>query len=176
MSKEKLLLTIRKLKKEEVPDLQRLETLIFGEGWSIESLQNDMENENSCYLGAFHNGKLVGYMAAWFIVDEAHINAMGIDTGFQGYGIGKMLVWKMLQIAQKNGCRWATLEVNEKNIPARKLYEMFGFKCISRRKDYYKKGEDALIMWIRNIQWKPRFKLMEKIRKEWERKLCLSSE
>ena len=38
------------------------------------------------------------------------------------------------------------LEVNENNIKALKLYKKIGFEEISKRKNYYGKNEDAIIM------------------------------
>ena len=39
-----------------------------------------------------------------------------------------------------------TLEVNENNLPAQKLYEKYKFKNLGIRKNYYKNGENAIIM------------------------------
>ena len=38
------------------------------------------------------------------------------------------------------------LEVRESNYPAINLYEKSGFKEVSRRKNYYKDGETAIVM------------------------------
>ena len=46
----------------------------------------------------------------------------------------------------KNGIETLHFEVNEKNEPAIKLYENFGFKNLGIRKNYYKGQFDAYIM------------------------------
>ena len=37
------------------------------------------------------------------------------------------------------------LEVSVNNIPAQKCYKSFGFTSIGVRKDYYSKGDDAIL-------------------------------
>ena len=37
------------------------------------------------------------------------------------------------------------LEVSSSNLPAQKLYEKMGFVCQGERKDYYTKGDDAVL-------------------------------
>ena len=45
-----------------------------------------------------------------------------------------------------------TLEVRAGNEPAKKLYEGLGFSEAGIRKGYYEdNGEDALIMWLRDV-------------------------
>jgi hypothetical protein len=56
------------------------------------------------------------------------------------------------------------------------MYESFGFTVIGRRKSYYNKGEDAIVMWVGHIQGREFHERMKKIRMEWEEKICLSWE
>jgi ribosomal-protein-alanine N-acetyltransferase len=45
-----------------------------------------------------------------------------------------------------------TLEVRVGNVAAQGLYQRFGFAPVGVRKNYYAEtGEDALIMWVRDI-------------------------
>jgi ribosomal-protein-alanine N-acetyltransferase len=50
------------------------------------------------------------------------------------------------------GVRHLTLEVRVGNDPAQGLYRRFGFAPVGVRKNYYAEtGEDAIIMWVRDI-------------------------
>ena len=50
-------------------------------------------------------------------------------------------------IALERGAREATLEVRLSNLPARRLYEKFGFRPVGLRPRYYTDdNEDALVM------------------------------
>jgi ribosomal-protein-alanine N-acetyltransferase len=45
-----------------------------------------------------------------------------------------------------------TLEVRVSNTPAKTLYQQFGFAPVGVRRNYYvETGEDAIVMWARDI-------------------------
>ena len=53
---------------------------------------------------------------------------------------------KLIKICEQKNISNITLEVNENNIYAIKLYEKFDFKEIGRRKKYYNGIDTAIIM------------------------------
>jgi hypothetical protein len=62
-------------------------------------------------------------------------------------GIGERLLLALLDLAAARGAHEATLEVRPSNLPARRLYEKYGFKVVGVRPRYYSdNNEDALIM------------------------------
>ena len=176
METGKLKIKIRNLTPYDITNIKEVEKLCFEVLWPPESFKKEMNNDVSVFIGTEIGNRLVGYMGAWIIVDEAHITTVAVDPSFRGKGIGKLLVWSMMNICVARECAWATLEVRVNNTPACSLYESFGFKTISVRKKYYETGEDANVMILRHIL-KPEFReKMEKIKKEWEENLCLSWE
>ena len=176
METGKLNITVRNLTPGDIPAIKAVEKQCFKTPWPFDSFENEMNNNSSVFIGAFNEDRLAGYMGSWIIVDEAHITTVAVDPEFRGIRMGKLLVWCMLDICIRRECIWATLEVNDHNTPARKLYEHFGFKTISKRKDYYGKGEDAHIMMLHHILRKNFLERKQEIRKEWEENLCLSWE
>jgi hypothetical protein len=52
----------------------------------------------------------------------------------------------LLDQAIQRGAALSTLEVRVGNAPARRLYEKLGFEEVGERRNYYRDGEDALIM------------------------------
>jgi ribosomal-protein-alanine N-acetyltransferase len=61
--------------------------------------------------------------------------------------VGERLILALLEIAVARRAREATLEVRLSNMPARRLYEKYGFRPVGIRPRYYSdNGEDALIM------------------------------
>ena len=61
--------------------------------------------------------------------------------------IGERLLLALLDLAVERGAHEATLEVRLSNLPARRLYEKFGFRPVGLRPRYYSdNNEDALIM------------------------------
>jgi ribosomal-protein-alanine N-acetyltransferase len=91
---------------------------------------------------------VAGYCAAWFIVDEVHINNLAVRPQCRCRGYGGALLQHVLAEAFQAGLRRATLEVRRSNEAARRLYERFGFRIAGVRRDYYSHPtEDALILW-----------------------------
>jgi hypothetical protein len=83
----------------------------------------------------------------WLLVDEAHITTFATRRAWRRQGIGERLLLAMLDLAAARGAHEATLEVRPSNLPARRLYEKYGFKVVGTRTRYYSdNNEDALIM------------------------------
>ena len=61
-------------------------------------------------------------------------------------GIGSKLLNKIFEIAKEKNAQTITLEVNEKNLPAIRLYQKFGFEQTGLRKKYYHNMYNAIIM------------------------------
>ena len=84
--------------------------------------------------------------------DEAHVNNIAVDPAWQGRGLGAVLLFDLVRTALDRGARHLTLEVRVGNEPALALYRRFGMAPVGVRPNYYPEtGEDALIMWARDI-------------------------
>jgi ribosomal-protein-alanine N-acetyltransferase len=83
----------------------------------------------------------------WLMVDEGHIITFAVHPAWRRQHIGGRLLLAFLDLATDRGAHEATLEVRLSNLPARRLYERFGFRPVGLRPRYYSdNGEDALIM------------------------------
>jgi [ribosomal protein S18]-alanine N-acetyltransferase len=92
--------------------------------------------------------KIIGCGCFWEILEEAHITLLMIHPDFQGFGLGQLLLYALLNDAVSRKLERATLEVRISNEAAIALYKKFGFQIAGRRKNYYKTtNEDALILW-----------------------------
>ena len=61
-------------------------------------------------------------------------------------GIATQILTKLINIAKSLKYTSVTLEVNENNTNAIKLYEKFSFIKLGIRKKYYKNTDNAIIM------------------------------
>ena len=89
---------------------------------------------------------LLAYGGFWLLLDEAHIATIATHPKWRGCGLGLWLMLALLDTAIERGAVVATLEVRVGNAPARRLYEKLGFEEVGERRNYYRDGEDALIM------------------------------
>jgi ribosomal-protein-alanine N-acetyltransferase len=91
--------------------------------------------------------RLAGYIVARETAGELHINNVAVREEYRRRGIGRSLLWKILEEARNLGVTAAFLEVRSSNRPAQALYEQCGFRAISRRSNYYTDPpEDAVVM------------------------------
>ena len=96
---------------------------------------------------------VAGFVGTWYMVDEAHIVAIGVRNEFRGFGIGELMLIAAIEQAIQLESRVVTLEVRVSNFVAQNLYKKFGFTERGVRKSYYTDNrEDALIMTTDTIQ------------------------
>jgi ribosomal-protein-alanine N-acetyltransferase len=89
---------------------------------------------------------LLAYGGFWLLLDEAHIATIATHPRWRGCGLGLWLMLALLDEAIRRGAALSTLEVRVGNASARRLYEKLGFEEVGERPNYYRDGEDALIM------------------------------
>jgi ribosomal-protein-alanine N-acetyltransferase len=89
---------------------------------------------------------LLAYGGFWLLLDEAHIATIAAHPSWRGCGLGQWLMLALLDAGIERGAVLATLEVRVGNAPARGLYQKLGFEEVGERYNYYRDGEDALIM------------------------------
>ncbi|MGQ4892681.1 MAG: GNAT family N-acetyltransferase [Candidatus Njordarchaeia archaeon] len=80
------------------------------------------------------------------IVEKGHVFSIAVLPEYRGRGIGSALLAIGFSTMFKKGLEEIYLEVRVSNIPAIRLYELFGMKVVGVVKAYYADGEDANIM------------------------------
>ena len=118
----------------------------FDDFWNVNTLEEELINENSYYLVAKIENQIIGFAGIKSVLDEADIMNIVTKKDKRNLGIGSALLEKLLNDAKAKEIKKITLEVNESNISAIHLYKNFGFKEISIRENYYNKTDNALIM------------------------------
>jgi ribosomal-protein-alanine N-acetyltransferase len=128
--------------------VQEIERRSFRTPWPAHAYRTELEtNRLATYVVARIDGRVVGYGGMWVMVDEAHITTFAVDPDFRRQRIGERLLLALLDVARQRNAREATLEVRLSNLPARRLYEKYGFRPVGLRPRYYSDdNEDALIM------------------------------
>ena len=118
-------MVISRMKTEDVTDAARIEEKIFSTPWSEQSFLEALEQEYTVFFAAKKKEHCVGYIGAYFAVDEAEIT----------------------NVAAGRGTHSIFLEVRCSNTGAIALYQKMGFSiCGTRRGFYEKPKEDAYVM------------------------------
>lgn len=135
--------------KMTVSDLDEISDILFSDFddfWTYNIFKNELENENSKYIVAKVEDKIVGFAGIWIAIDEAHITNIVTKKSFRQNGIGTKLLDNLIKLSKSLNINSITLEVKESNLPAGILYEKAGFEVVGIRKKYYNNLENAIIM------------------------------
>lgn len=118
----------------------------FDDFWNFEIFKEELANNNSMYLVLRYENEIVSFGGIKIILDEADIMNIVTKKNKRNQGFAKFLLNELITIAEEQNCKTITLEVDENNLPAIKLYKDFEFKEVGKRKNYYKNGNTAILM------------------------------
>jgi ribosomal-protein-alanine N-acetyltransferase len=147
-------LTIRKMTLEDVPSVIDLDQKSFSLPWPERSFRFELSANpaSRCWVAEL-DGKIVGMIVVWLIIDEAHVATIATHPDFRRRGIGTKLLSHTLRLMMEEGARSSFLEVRESNFSAQEMYRKFGYEASGRRPRYYKdNNEDAILMNLASLE------------------------
>lgn len=111
----------------------------------ISDKKDILENNNpfSKYLVYIDNSEIIGFCYYYDIYEKLEIAYIFVREDKRNNKIASKLLEYLIDNNQDK--ENITLEVNENNISAIKLYEKFGFVNVAKRKSYYN-GIDGILM------------------------------
>ncbi len=134
---------------EDLDAVMEIERQAFPQPWTPGLFLHELKLPFSkTILARVANGsqRVLGYVCRWLVGDEAHILNLAVHPERRRVGIGRALIELVLQEAQQQGARTVTLEVRRENTTALALYRSLGFTERGVRRNYYGRGQDAIIM------------------------------
>jgi ribosomal-protein-alanine N-acetyltransferase len=135
---------------DEIDAVLAIEEASFTNPWSRDMYLAELKNEGVSffYLARDNGRRVVGFCSFWRVLDELHINNLAVVPEIRRQGVASALLERVIAEGARFGIRRAMLEVRESNVPARQLYEKFGFEVAGTRSKYYTNPiEDALVLW-----------------------------
>ena len=141
---------IRRMTEADIEAVSNLEVQIYPEPWSVGVFHDEFGQANRIYYVAEGNSGIGGYGGVMVLEQDAHITTLAVSPAARKQGLGKRMMLELVDAALDAGAKHLTLEVRVSNLPARDLYQRFGFAPVGVRKNYYA-TEDALVMWAIDI-------------------------
>ncbi len=139
-------MTVRPWLFSDIKEILIIEKECFKDAWSMEMLA-DLFLSNGFYgLVCEDGGKIVGYIAVKYVLDEGEINLVAVKKQSQRKGVATLLLNTAEKELKEKGVNKLFLEVRRSNLNAQALYEKCNYKYIAVREKYYNGLEDALIM------------------------------
>ena len=129
-------------------DVAQIESVSFSTPWSENLFALSLADtvNQSCFT-ALVDGKVGGYIILLHYFDEGELLNIATSPEMRKNGIAKKLMDKMISVMKEKEINRILLEVRESNVPAKTLYESYGFSSIAVRKNYYSKPtENAIVM------------------------------
>jgi [ribosomal protein S18]-alanine N-acetyltransferase len=119
----------------------------FHRGWSDGEFEQLLIDRNVVAHRATVGSNLVGFILSRLAADEAEILSVAVASSRRGKGLARRLLDLNLRRLAGLGTHAVFLEVDEGNVPARRLYQRAGFRDVGRREGYYTgKSAAALIL------------------------------
>lgn len=116
-------------------------------GWSLEMVARELGSHTGIQLVAGKMPALSGWCCGIQVADEAELYRIAVSSLERKQGVAFQLLQEFEHQCACRNVSSVFLEVAEKNIPGRGLYEKSGYVQVGRRKNYYSRvSEDALVL------------------------------
>ena len=142
------MLQIHPLSQNDLHAVSQIEIASRRSPWRYQQFETELTNSNSRPLVLLNTETqvVIGYIIPWFIAGEIQIQNIVVKKSHRQKGLGRWLLNTAISMGLEAGCDRAILEVRESNSAAIKLYERYQFTTVGRRENYYRDGENALLM------------------------------
>ena len=136
------------LRESDLPRILEIERVCFSQPWSEDSFREVVSGRTFPSLAARSaSGELMGYIVFSEAADELHVLNVAVHPDFRRNHIASSMLTHLHKYALDRGREFSFLEVRESNHPAQDLYAKFGYKLLTKRKQYYVDDrENALVM------------------------------
>ena len=141
--------TLRTMTPEDLDAVMAIEQAVYSHPWSRGNFRDSLNPLFDAHC-LWLDGELLGYFLAMHGVEEMHLLNITVAPSRQGQGWGHMMLDALSLLSRSQGAQWLWLEVRQSNERALQVYERYGFRQVSIRKDYYPAGrqqrEHAVVM------------------------------
>lgn len=114
--------------------------------WTERMFYEELSQPGRSWWVAHDQGTVIGFAGGVLAGADFEVEEVVVDAARRRAGIATRLVARVAYDAQMLGAQTISLEVDEKNEPARALYGALGLMEEGRRPGYYGAGHDALIL------------------------------
>ena len=114
--------------------------------WSERMFYEELSQPGRSWWVAHDQGSVIGFAGGVLAGADFEVEEVVVDAARRREGIATRLVARVAYDARMLGAATLSLEVDEKNEPARALYGALGLAEEGRRPGYYGAGHDALIL------------------------------
>ena len=115
--------------------------------WSKKQWTNEFKKEGTKIFGLLITNLVIGICVFQVVLDEAQINYFVVNKKFREKGFGSYLMSYLIKKCEKLNLNKLMLEVSLSNVTAESFYSRFDFSTVGIRKNYYKDGSHACLLY-----------------------------
>jgi ribosomal-protein-alanine N-acetyltransferase len=123
--------------------LAALHAASFRRGWSEDEFERLLLDRSVLVHRATLGHRLAGFIISRIAAGEAEILSVAVARAQQGRGLARRLLDLHMRRLAGLGVRTVFLEVDDDNVPARRLYARSAFRQVGRRDGYYPQSGSA---------------------------------
>jgi ribosomal-protein-alanine N-acetyltransferase len=138
----------RPMKPEDIDRIILIERAAYPYPWTRGNFVDCLGSGYSCWVLEVAD-EVVGYSILMAGAGEGHVLNCCVAPAWQGRGLGRLMMQRLIRDAPGYGAEFLFLEVRPSNTRAINLYDSLGFESVGLRKHYYPADqgrEDALVM------------------------------
>ena len=148
-------LVVAPMRRRDIAEIMPIENASYPRPWTEGVFRSEIDQAKAgtrCYLTARRRGMLLGYAGLMFAIDDGHVTNIAVAPAEQRRGVGRRLLAELAWRAIAEGCTAMTLEVRHTNTAAQAMYARLGFESVGVRQRYYENTDDAIVMWLQELQ------------------------
>ena len=165
MITEAVTVHVTPMRRRHVRSVLRIEEQVYPRPWSMSLFLSELALRTTrAYFVARVGRDVVGYAGLMMTAEDGHVTTIAVDPKWHRHKIGTRLMLALAREAIARGAENMTLEVRLSNKGAQDLYRRFGYAPVGVRKGYYQEtNEDALVMWVHEVNTPEYAELLERI-------------
>lgn len=133
--------------------VRAIDARCYSSPWGVATWRNELSESTRIHVVARRGEEIIGHAGLLVVLDEIHVTTVAVHPDHQGEGFATRMVIHLLEHARKLGGATATLEVRSQARRTQRLYARFGFQPAGVRRNYYSAPvDDAIIMWLHDLQ------------------------
>ena len=141
--------TVQRMRWWDLTAILPIEQILFPKSaWTAEMYWSELSGvpQTRRYLVAKQDDEIVGYAGVVIVGADADVQTIGVRPDAHRQGIGTLLIDHLETHAAERGATRMFLEVSAENDAAHAMYLARGYQASGRRRDYYARGVDAVVM------------------------------
>lgn len=116
------------------------------ESWTFSQFEEELKQNNREDFVLTLGGNVVSFLISIKTDEESNLLYLATQEKYKKQGFATILLGELIEKSKNDKLSYIFLEVKSTNEKAILFYKKNGFNEISKRKNYYKDGSDAVIM------------------------------